>query len=304
MDKFEDLKNFVRVVEAGSITGAAERLGVAKSAVSRRLGELEERLGVQLLRRTTRRLNLTDSGWAFYERSMRILADLEEAEAAVSQAHGTLRGQLRVAAPLSFGLRHLGPAIIDFMQQHPEVVFDLDFNDRAVDLLQEGFDLAVRVAELQDSSLIARRLAPVRLVLCASPAYLEEHGAPETPQDLSQHRCLIYSYAPEPRIWRYQAPDGSHGSVRVPIRLAANNGAFLCNAAVAGEGIGLSPTFIVHRELEDGRLVRVLGDYQWPQVAAYAVYPQTRHLSHRVRAFVDFLVQRFGDMPYWDRGLD
>ena len=304
MSRFEDLRTFVRVVEAGSITGAAERLGVAKSAVSRRLGELEERLGVQLLRRTTRRSNLTDSGWAFYERAVRILADLDEAEAAVSQAHGTLRGRLRVAAPLSFGLRHLGPAITDFMRLHPEVVFDLDFNDREVDLLQEGFDLAIRIAELQDSTMIARQLAPVRLVACASPAYLEAHGTPEAPDDLARHRCLVYSYSREPRIWRYRESGGASGAVKVSIHMEANNGDFLCRTAVAGEGIVLTPTFIAYREIETGRLVRILDAYEWPRVAAYAVYPQTRHLSRRVRAFVDFLVQRFANVPYWDREVE
>jgi len=302
MDRFEDLKTFVRVVEAGTLTAAAERLGVAKSAVSRRLAELEERLGAQLLRRTTRRLNLTDSGWAFYERAVRILADLDEAEAAVSQAHGTLRGRLRVAAPLSFGLRHLGPAITDFMHLHPEVVFDLDFNDREVDLVQEGFDLAIRIAELQDSTLIARRLANVRLVLCASPAYLEEHGVPAVPDDLVRHRCLIYTYASDPSTWRYLGADGAEGMVKVSAYISANNGDFLCRAAVAGEGMVLTPTFLAYREIEDGRLVRVLPQFEWPSVAAYAVYPQTRHLSLRVRAFVDYLAQRFGDLPYWDRG--
>ena len=303
MDRFEGLNAFVRVVEAGSITGAAERLGVAKSAVSRRLAELEERLGTQLMRRTTRKLSLTDSGWAFYERAVRILSDLEEAETSVSQAQGALRGRLRVAAPLSFGLMHLGPAITEFAARHGEVTFDLDFNDREVDLLKEGFDLAVRIGELGDSSLIARRLAPVRLIPCASPAYLDANGAPRSPAELGAHRCLLYAYSREPRVWRYRTPAGEKGSVKVEARLQANNGDFLCQAAVAGEGVVLTPSFIAYREIELGRLVPVLQDVNWPEVAAYAVYPQTRHLSRRVRAFVDFLVERFAGVPYWDRAL-
>lgn len=302
MDRFESLNAFVRIVEAGSITAAAERLGVAKSAVSRRLAELEERLGAQLLRRTTRNLSLTDPGWAFYERAVRILSDLDEAETAVSQAQGALRGRLRVAAPLSFGLLHLGPAITDFMALHPEVTFDLDFNDREVDLLKEGFDLAVRIGELADSSLVARRLAPVRLLPCCSPAYLESRGMPETPADLAAHHCLLYAYAREPRTWRYKTADGKAGTVKIEPHLQANNGDFLCQAAVAGEGILLTPTFITYREIERGRLVPLLTQYQWPELAAYAVYPQTRHLSRRVRAFVDFLARRFEAVPYWDRG--
>lgn len=303
MRRFEDMQTFVRVVEAGSISAAAERLGVAKSAVSRRLSDLEARLGVQLLRRTTRRLNLTDTGRGFYDRCQRILADLEEAEAAVSQAHATLRGRLRVAAPLSFGLRHLGPAITEFMQQHPQVDFDLDFNDRQVDLLAEDIDVAIRIARLEDSSLIARRLWSSRLVLCASPGYLQAHGTPSVPEDLAKHRALVYSNAPDPTLLILQDERGREHRLHVPERLRANNGDFLREVAVAGEGLLLSPSFIVHESLRNGELVRVLPAYRAGEVNAYAVYPQTRHLSQRVRAFVDFLAGRFAGVPYWDRDL-
>jgi DNA-binding transcriptional LysR family regulator len=304
MRRFEDMQTFVRVVEAGSISAAAERLGVAKSAVSRRVSDLEARLGVQLLRRTTRRLNLTDTGRGFYDRCQRILADLEEAEAAVSQAHATLRGRLRVAAPLSFGLRHLGPAITEFMQQHPQVDFDLDFNDRQVDLLAEDIDVAIRIARLEDSSLIARRLWSSRLVLCASPGYLQAHGTPSTPEDLAAHRALVYSHSQDdPTQLTLHGDGGREHRVRVPERLRANNGDFLCQAAVADEGLLLSPSFIVHESLRNGELVRVLPAYRAGEVNAYAVYPQTRHLSQRVRAFVDFLAERFAGVPYWDRDL-
>jgi DNA-binding transcriptional LysR family regulator len=301
MGRFDELETFVQVVESGSFTAAAERLSVAKSAVSRRIADLEGRLGVQLFRRTTRRLNLTDTGRGFHGRAVRILADLEEAELAVSQAHRTLRGTLRVAAPLTFGVRHLGPAIRDFATRHPEVIFDIDFNDRQVDLIQEGVDVAVRIARLEDSTLVARRLAPVRLAVVASPTFVQHHGKPRSPADLASLDCLAYSLSPEPWVWRYRAPDGSEGSVRIRSRLAANNGDFLCAAAVAGQGVLLSPTFIVYRALADGRLVSLLADHEWSDVAAYAVYPRTRHLSVRVRAFVDFLVERFAGLPYWDR---
>jgi DNA-binding transcriptional LysR family regulator len=300
MDRFADMQMFVRVVETGSISAAAERLEVAKSAVSRRLAELENRLGAQLLYRTTRRLNLTDSGRAFFDQAQRILADLAEAEAAVSQAHTALKGRLRVALPLSFGLLHLAPLIEEFMTLHPDVEFDLDFNDRQIDLMQEGFDLAIRIANLPDSSLIARRLAPVRHLLSASPAYLAKHGTPTRPEDLQHHVCLAYSNLTNPGVWPYRTPDGVAGSVQVPVKLKANNGDFLYQAALAGHGLILHPTFYLRDALRSGALVPVLTDIVWPELNAYAVYPPTRHLSSRVRAFVVFLALRFVCVPECD----
>ena len=304
MDRFADLQTFVHIVTAGSISGAAAHMDVAKSAVSRRLAELEERLGVQLLRRTTRRLSLTESGRGFYERCLRILADLEEAEQGVLQAHAALRGTLRVALPLSFGLLHLAPAIQDFMVLHPSVEFELDFNDRHVDLMQEGFDVAIRIAQLQDSSLIARRIAPIRQVVCASPAYFATHGRPQQPADLTQHVCLAYSNLANPGTWAYQQADGRRGTVKIPIRLKSNNGDFLINAALAGHGIVMQPTFYVHQAIASGTLIPVLTEIQWPEINAYALYPSTRHLSTRVRAFVDFVAARFAGTPYWDRDVN
>jgi DNA-binding transcriptional LysR family regulator len=301
MARLEELETLVRVVETGSITAAAESLGIAKSAVSRRIADLEARLGAQLFRRTTRRLNLTDTARGFYERCLRILADIEEAEHAVADEHGTLRGRLRVAVPLSFGLLHLAPAIDEFMLANPEVSFDLDLNDRQVDLVAEGFDLALRIAELADSSLVARRLAPIDFVVCASPAYLRRHGTPETPQQLAQHACITYGHSPDPETWSYVGADGEPGTVRVHSRLRANNGDFNCRAAITGHGITLQPTFIAYRYIEQRQLLPILTDCTWPGIHAYAVYPQTRHLSRRVRAFVDFLVRRFAGTPYWDR---
>lgn len=305
MDRFAQLQNFVRVVEAGGISAAAQRWEVAKSAVSRRLAELEEGLGVQLLHRTTRRLHLTETGRSFYERAVQILADLEEAEAAVTAEHCELRGRLRVAAPMSFGLLHLGPAINDFVQQHPALEFDLDFNDRQIDLLQEGFDVGIRIAQLADSSLIARRLAPVRSMVCASPEYLRRHGVPQHPDELAQHRCLLYSNCAAPERWDYRDRDGAERAVTVGEAMRSNNGDQLRGAAIAGLGVVKAPTFIVHQALVRAELVPVLREYGWAGTNAYAIYPQTRHLSRRVRAFVDFLVQRFaGEPPYWDREID
>jgi len=300
MDRFAAMQMFIRIVEVGSISGAAARLEVAKSAVSRRLAELEQHLGAQLLHRTTRRLNLTDSGRAYFEHAQRILADLDEAEAAVAQAHTALRGRLRIALPLSFGLLHLCEPIKDFMALHPGVEFDLDFNDRQIDLMQEGFDLAIRIANLPDSSLIARRLAPIRHLLCASPEYLQRHGTPTRPDDLRQHVCLAYSNLANPGLWRFRTPDGAPGSVQVPVKLLANNGDFLYQAALAGHGLIMHPTFYLREALRDGTLVALLTDLVWPEVNAYAVYPPTRHLSNRVRAFVDFLAQRFAGQSVWE----
>lgn len=303
MDRYENMNTFVRVVETGSISAAANRMDVAKSVVSRRLKELEEHLGVELFHRTTRQMNLTDTGRGFYQQAVRILSDIHEAELATSQSHGALKGSLKVAVPLSFGLMHLGPAINDFLQQHPGIDFDIDFNDRQVDLLTEGFDLAIRIANLPDSSLIARRLAPIEIILCASPAYLESAGKPQRLEELSQHRCLAYNLINNIELW--QAYDASEQSIRINVRpyLKASNGEFLRDAAVNGLGIILMPTFIVYKEIEKGQLVPLLTDYRCSQLTAYAIYPQTRHLSQRVRAFVDFLVKRFEGTPYWDACL-
>jgi DNA-binding transcriptional LysR family regulator len=303
MDRFENMNAFVRVVEAGSISAAADRMDVAKSVVSRRLKELEEHLGVELFHRTTRQMNLTDSGRAFYQQSVRILADILEAEHATSQFHGALKGNLKVAVPLSFGLMHLGPAITAFLQTHPDIEFDLDFNDRQVDLLAEGFDLAIRIASLPDSSLIARRLAPIQAVMCASPAYLERMGTPQTPEQLVRHHCLVYNLISNSDSWNVHDTAGQLIKTRIIPYLKASNGEFLRDAAADGLGIVLLPAFIVYREIERGALVPVLTGYRYTQLAAYAIYPQTRHLSQRVRAFVDFLSQRFEGVPYWDSCL-
>ncbi len=300
MDRYENMNAFVRVVESGSISAAADRMDVAKSVVSRRLKELEEHLGVELFHRTTRQMNLTDSGRAFYQQSVRILADILEAEHATSQFHGALKGNLKVALPLSFGLMHLGPAIREFLQMHPEIEFDLDFNDRQVDLLAEGFDLAIRIASLPDSSLIARRLAPVQAILCASPAYLDRMGTPHTPEELIHHRCLVYNLISNFESWNLYDANGQAVKIKIKPYLKASNGEFLRASAIDGLGIALLPAFIVYQEIESGALIPLLTEYRCPQLAAYALYPQTRHLSQRVRAFVDFLVKRFEGLPYWD----
>ncbi|MGR8918299.1 MAG: LysR family transcriptional regulator [Gammaproteobacteria bacterium] len=299
MDRFEQMRNYVRVVDAGSITRAASLSHIAKSAVSRRLSELEERLGVQLINRTTRRMTLTEAGQRFYEHCNRLLGELEEAEAAVISQEAALSGRIRLAAPTVFGRRHLGPAIIDFMAEHPAIDFDIEFNDRHVDIVEEGFDLAVRIARLSDSGMIARRLATITAVIAASPAYWDKHGRPRRPAELAEHGCLQYSYQPA-GTWRYRAPDGEYDSVRLPVKMQANNGDFILDAAIAGHGVIRQPRFICHEAIAAGLLEPVLGDYQWLDVAAYAVYPATRHLPQRLREFVNFLAERWGDCPDWE----
>ncbi len=299
MNKFEEIETFVRVVEAGSITGAANQMRIAKSAVSRRLKELETRLGVQLIIRSTRKLTMTDTGQALYDRSLRLLADWAETEAIASDTQTALAGSIRVAAPLSFGVAHLGPAILDFMKEHPHVNFDIDFNDRIVDLIADGMDVAVRIGDLPDSSLIARKLANICMVAAASPAFLNQNGVPQSAKDLKGIPHLAYGYRPS-SIVDYTSPDGTEGKTELKPRLRATNGEFLRDAAVVGEGILLVPRFIIFENLRDGSLVEILPDYHWPEISAYAVYPPTRHLSARVRAFVDFIADRFKGTPYWD----
>ncbi len=304
MNKFEEFQAFTAVVDTGSFTAAAERLGSAKSAVSRRVSSLEERLGVQLLRRTTRVLNLTETGRSFYEHGTRILADLEEAESAVQQEHGELRGTLRFALPLSFGVRHMCGPIATFGKRHPNVQFDLDLNDRRVDLIEENFDVALRIGPLADSSLIARRLFDVNAVVCASPHYLNVHGRPETPDELRQHDCLVYSNISDPEKWSFEDSDGNTGVTKITPVLSASSGDFLCNAAAHGMGLVIQPTFIASQGIRSGHLEPVLTGYKFPVSTAYAVYPPTRHLSYRVRAFIDFLAEKFTGTPQWDRDCE
>jgi len=304
MDRFENLETFIAVVETGSFTAAADRLGVAKSAVSRRVSALEERLGAQLLTRTTRRLSQTDAGRAFYDRSVRILADLDEAESTVAETHGELRGRLRIALPLSFGVRHMCAPIAEFSAAHPGVTFELDLNDRRVDLVEEGADLAIRIGHLGDSSLIARRLFESRLIVCASPDYLERHGVPETPDALTEHDCLIYSNVADPDRWSYRDGAGQERRVDVNAAMRVSSGDFIVESAVRGLGIAMQPAFIAGDAIRRGELVPVLTDLSWPTTPAWALYPPARHLSSRVRAFIDFIAERFSGIPYWDEDCD
>ena len=302
MGLLEDMGVFIRVVEAGGISRAADQLGLAKSAVSRRLADLETRLGVRLLNRTTRASSLTDAGKIYYERASKIVDDVAELNALTTQSITSLEGKINIAAPLSFGLAHLSPAINAFVKQHPNLAINLDFSDRQIDLIEEGFDLAVRIADLRDSSLIARKIAPIRIILCASPAYLEQTGVPKSAEDLRHHRLLQYNIS-DSSTWKLIDQKGKEYSVNVSPKISANNGDFLKDMAVAGHGILVTPTFISWKALATGDLIPVLSDYTLRQLNAYAVYPQARYLSHRARLLIDFLLERFGDNPYWDQNI-
>ncbi len=300
MDRLAAIEAFVRVGESGSFSEAARRLRTSKSAVSRQVSALEAELGARLLHRTTRSLTLTEAERDYLQRASRVLADLEEANQSVTKLQTAPRGKLRVNAPMSFGFLHLAPAIPDFLSRFPEVEIDMVMNDRFVDLVDEGFDVAVRIGNLADSSLVARRLAPIRRALCASPAYLKARGAPTTPDELKQHACLCYSNLSLPHEWRFIDAKGRPWPVEVKGPLTANNGDALRAGAVGGLGLAYLPTFIAGEDLKAGTLETVLDAFVPQDMTLNAVYPHARHLSPKVRAFVDFLASRFGPHPYWD----
>ncbi len=301
MDRLAAMEAFVRVAEARSFSQAAVRLNSSKSVVSRQISALEAELGARLFHRTTRSLTLTEIGEGYFQRCVRILSEIDEANQSVSQLQAAPRGTLRVNAPMSFGFLHLAPAIPDFLARYPEVDVDMTMNDRYVDLIEEGFDLAVRIGKLDDSSLVARRLAPMRMVICASPAYLAQRGYPQTPDDLRHHECLLYNSGRLPRDeWRFIRADGSQWVMPITGRLCTNNGDALRAAALRNLGLVSLPTFIVGGDLQSGTLVSVLADWVDQGSALHAVYPHSRHLSPKVRAFVDFMAERFGPRPYWD----
>jgi len=299
MNQFEDMITFVRIVEAGSITKAAEQMDTVKSAISRRLTELEKRLGVELLTRTTRAQSLTDSGRSYYQQCLRLIDNLAEMESSVSSERGSLKGRIKITIPLSFGLAHLGAALIKFNEQHPDIFLDIDFNDRKYDLVEEDFDLAIRIASLDDSSLIARQLTHTRLILCASAAYIKKYGKPKTPQDLANgHVCVLYK--DQLANWAFKGINEKKITLKIPSVLNANNAEFLTRAAIKGMGLMYMPDFICHQYIKNGQLQPLLADYLEDNIIdVYAIYPKTKYLSKRVRTLIDFLVQYFAGEPYW-----
>lgn len=302
MESLSDIAVFVHVVRSGSFTAAAEKLSLSKSVVSKYVTRLEDRLGARLLNRTTRRLSLTEVGQAFFERSQRALDEIEEAEAEVSRLQGEPRGELRLSSPMSFGILHLAPLLPAFQDCYPELTVDMVLDDRKTDLVDEGFDLAIRIGELPDSSLVARRLGPCGHVVCGSPAYFARNGVPKSPQDLADHAALTYRYQDAPAEWRLVDRHGDFHQVAVNSRLQMNNSLALREALLQGFGVTLTPTFVVGSDIKAGRLMAVLTEYKALEVSIYAVYPQRKHLSPKVRAFIDFLSERIEDPPYWEPG--
>ncbi len=298
MDRFQGINAFAKVVETGSFVRAAERLGVSVSAVSRQVSELEAHLDARLLNRTTRRLSLTESGRVFYERSIQLLADLDEAEQSASAGAVKPRGTLRISCGTTFGARHLAPAIAEFIARFPAMRFDVELSDRATDLVDEGFDAAVRIGAIGSQNLVGRKVGETRLVCCASPDYLARHGEPKSPEELSAHACLTYEYALLKNVWPFRDQDGRDRSIKVTGPVHANSGRFLAALAVAGVAIVIEPDFVVRPEVQAGRLVPILRRFEVPPGNIYVVYPSRRHLSAKVRAFTDFLSARFS-VPDW-----
>ncbi len=298
MDTLRQIEAFVAVVQAGSFVGGADRLGSSRAVVSRLVIELEARLGTRLLNRTTRRLSLTDAGSEYFERCRHILDDLQEANEAASASAATPRGRLRINAPLTFGNLHLAPLWGEFLKLHPQVELDITLTDRVVDLVDEAFDLAVRIARLQGSTLVSRRLASDRVVLCASPAYL--HAAPPIRriEDLADHSAIAYSWWSGGDVWTFEGPDGAPVSVTTHACLRANSGDTCRAAALADQGVIFQPAFLVGPDLQAGRLVEILPQFRGPALDIHAVYPGRRHVPGKVRAMVDFLVEAFRQ-PGW-----
>jgi DNA-binding transcriptional LysR family regulator len=293
VSRLDEIVTFVEVVNSGSITKAAERLGIVKSAVSRRLNDLEDRLKARLLVRSTAGLSVTETGKSFHERARRIIAELDEAELTVTDASADLFGTIHMSAPVSLTNLVLMPHISAFLRLNPGLTLDLSLSDRFVDIVNEGFDIAIRAGTLSDSRLVARKLTDMKRVTCASPDYLAARGAPLVPQDLDHHDGLVSTNAPESAYWHYTGPDGEIYLARPNTRMKANNGEAVITAAVAGLGVAAVPAFISNDLIARGALIPILSDYRLAAGSLYAIYPPGRHLSHRVRVLIDFLAERF-----------
>jgi len=299
IDLVECMRVFTAVVDAGSFAGAADKLDLSRGMATRYVAQLEEHLGVRLLNRTTRKISLTEAGNDYKERAAQVLAMIADAESSVAQRISVPRGILRVSSSNAFGARHLGLAITQYLQRYPGVQVDVTLNDRVVDLVEEGFDLAIRVATRIDPGLVARKLARVRLVVCASPGYLKKHGVPKVPEDLVHHHCLTYAYVSSPNKWRFRR-NGVERRIAVSGGLRANSGDILRNAATEDLGVTLQPDFLIFEALRERKLVRILADWETDELGVFAVYPNRKFLPPKVRNFIDFLVERFGPEAYWD----
>jgi DNA-binding transcriptional LysR family regulator len=295
MDRLNAMRVFVAVAEGGHFAQASERLGMSRTMASKLVMDLEAHLGQRLLNRTTRKVSLTELGTAYLERCRDILAAIEEAEREITAQASEPVGRLRVTAPMSFGASHVAPQIAVYTARHPRVSIDLVLNDRLVDLVEEGYDLAIRIGRLADSSLVAKRIGVTRLVVCASPAYFAAHGRPKTPADLAQHECLLYSYASAGAVWTFSGASGEE-TVRVGGRVACNNGDAICAMAIAALGVVAQPDFIVARHLQSGALEQILAAYTDRVTGIYAIHPSHRHVPLKLRCFIDQLATAFGDI--------
>lgn len=299
MDKFLEMKTFATVVELGSFVQAADALEMSKPTVSRYVSDLEQRLGVRLLQRTTRKLSLTEDGRAFYGRCKTVLADVEVAEAEITSKSVAVNGVIKVNAPVSFGLLELAPRWPDFMSKFPDVALDITLSDRVVDLIEEGYDLAIRIASLPNSSLVTRKLASTRMVLCASPGYLKKHGKPKHPSELTRHAVLSYSLLATGDLWEFE---GTEGSIKVSVKpiMRTNSGDTCIAAARKNKGIICQPSFMVSDDLRSGALVELMPQYRSLEFGIYAVYPTRQHVSPKVRAMIDFLVKSMKGVSWCD----
>jgi DNA-binding transcriptional LysR family regulator len=302
MDLFKSLNIFVKVAEAGSLSGAARLLDLSNPSVTRHLAELETHVGARLFNRNTRRLSLTETGASYLERCKQILLDIDTATIDAATSAARPNGALRINAPVSFSVDHLARILPGYARRYPDVSLDVTLSDRVVDLVDEGYDLAIRIGRVLDSSLVARKIAPARMLVCASPDYLKLHGTPHVPADLAKHNCLDYTYSSTRGEWHFLRAGKTH-VVRAKGSMQSNNGDLLREAALAGMGVIVQPSFMVYREVREGRLVALLTDHVVTGKTILAVYPSRRHLSAKVRTFVDYLVEEFGDDPYWDRDL-
>ena len=300
MNAFGAIPVFVAVVENDGFSAASRALGISKSAVSKRINQLENHLGVRLLHRTTRKLSLTEAGERYFEHAAQALTAADQAEDAVTELQGEPQGKLKISSPMSFGRLHVAPLIPIFMQRYPKILIDLVMDDRNIDLVAEGFDLAIRSGDMPDSTLIARKLAPLRQVLCASPDYIDRYGIPVIPSELSERNCILFSYSGDANQWTL-IKDGKSEAVLVSGSYRVNNSEAILVALREGIGIGRLPTFVAGPDLREGNLVRILESYHIPDHTFYAVFPERQYLPAKVRVFLDFSVDYFGgDQPYWD----
>lgn len=298
MDKFQEMQSFTAVVDAGSFVRAADALDTSKAAVSRHVAELEQRLGVRLLHRTTRKLSLTDDGQAFYNRCSDILALVAEAESELKSRSGEASGLVRISVPVTLGILYLAPLWGVFLNRHPKVTLDVVLSDRVVDLVEEGYDIAIRISRSPHPTLIGRRLATTRMVLCASPQYLKRQGTPKRPEDLARHDVISYSYWSSRDEWQFDGPDGP-ASVKTHPRIHANSGDTCRAAALQHQGIILQPSFLVHEDLRSGRLKEILPDYKSPDLGIYALYTSRKQMPLKLRHLLDFLATSFSK-PVWE----